>query len=95
MALPQEVGIAVSAQQQGDDIVMMYQGGQDSPSLHALTVTGTEADGMAISGSFANTPPAVGDILTLTGVGNAGGDHMVVAAGLAACSRRVILDTVV
>ena len=65
------------------------------PRLHALTVTGTEADGTAITGSFANTPPAIGDTLTLTGAGNPGRDRVIVVAELVDGSRQVVLDTVV
>ncbi|NLX48598.1 MAG: type IV pilin [Methanospirillum sp.] len=89
------VAIAISAQQQGDDIVLTYMGGRDNPSLHRLEVTGAEADGTAIDDSFANTPPAVGETLTIPDAGNAGGDHVVVVAQLVDGSRQVILDVVV
>ena len=51
------VAIAVSAHQNGDDIVLTYEGGRDVPVLYRLDITGTEADGTAISDSFADTPP--------------------------------------
>ncbi|HIH04239.1 MAG TPA: hypothetical protein HA263_10490, partial [Methanoregulaceae archaeon] len=58
-------------------------------------ITGTGADGTAITGSFANTPPAIGDTLTITGAGNPGSDHVVVVAELVDGSRQVVLDAVV
>ena len=89
------VAIAVSAHQEGDDIVLTYMGGKDNPSLSLLDITGTEADGTPITGSFTGTPPAVGDTLTITGAGNAGSDHVVVVAQLVDGSRQVVLDVVV
>ncbi len=89
------VAIAVSAHQQGDDIVLTYMGGEDNPSLARLDVTGAEADGTAIDASFPNTPPAVGDVLTIPDAGNAGNDHVVVVAELVDGSRQVVLDVVV
>jgi FlaG/FlaF family flagellin (archaellin) len=86
------VAIAVSAHQEGDDIVVTYEGGRDVPSLHALDVTATAEDGTAIARSFVNTPPAVGDVLTLPGAGNPGSDHVVVVAQLVDGSRQVVLD---
>ena len=89
------VAIAVTAHQQGDDIVLTYMDGDDNPSLHRLEVTATAPDGIAIDDSFANTPPAVGDVLTIPDAGNAGGDHVVVVAQLVDGSRQVVLDVVV
>ena len=87
------VAIAVSAQQQGDDIVLTYMGGQDSAMISRIT--GTGVDGTAITGVFPHTPPAIGDTLTLTGAGNPGRDHVVVVAELVDGSRQVVLDVVV
>ncbi len=89
------VAIAVSAHQQGDDIVLTYMGGEDHPSLARLDVTGAEVDGTAIDDAFLNTPPAVGDTLTTPDAGNAGGDHVVVVAELVDGSRQVVLDVIV
>lgn len=89
------VAIAVSAHQDGDDIALTYMGGRDVPSLHALDITGTEADGTAIAGSFAAMPPSVGDTLILPGTGNPGSDHVVVVAELVDGSRQVVLDVTV
>jgi FlaG/FlaF family flagellin (archaellin) len=89
------LAIAISAHQNGDDILLTYMDGRDVPSLARLVVTGEEADGTAISDSFPNTPPAVGDTLPLTGAGNPGGDHVVVVAELVDGSRQVVLDVVV
>ncbi|NLX48605.1 MAG: type IV pilin [Methanospirillum sp.] len=89
------VAIAVTAQQQGDDIVLTYMGGEDNPSLHRLDVTGAEADGTAIDDSFPNTPPAVGDTLRIAGAGSPENDRVVVVAELVDGSRQVVLDVVV
>ncbi len=89
------VVIAVSAHQQDDNIVLTLEGRRDVPMLFKLTVTGTEADGTAIAGSFANTPPVIGDTLVIPGDGNPGNDHVVVVAELVDGSRQVVLDTVV
>ena len=70
-------------------------GGEDNPSLARLDVTGAEADGTAIDDSFPNTPPAVGETLTIPDAGNAGSDHVVVVAELVDGSRQVVLDVVV
>lgn len=84
------VAIAVSAQQQGDDIVLTCMCGEDNPSLARLDVTGAEADGTAIDDSFANTPPAVGDTLTISDADSADGDHVELVDG----SRQIVLDIV-
>ncbi len=89
------VVIAVSAHQQDANIVRILEGSRDVPSLHALTVTGTEADGTAITGSFANTPPNVGDTLRISNAGKPGSDHVVVVAELVDGSKQVVLDVVV
>ncbi len=89
------VAIAVSAGQQGNDIVLTYHGGRDNPMLWKLDVTGAEADGTAISVSFPNMPPAIGDTLRLPSTGNPGSDHVVVVAELVDGSRQVVLDVVV
>ena len=89
------MAIAVTAHQQGDEIVLTYMGGEDNPSLYSLDVTVAEADSTAIDDSFANTPPAVGDVLTIPDAGNAGGDHVVVVAQLVDGSRQVVLDVTV
>lgn len=60
--------------------------------LYRLDVAGTEAGGTAIKDSFANTPPATGDTLTISGAGTAGNDHVVVVAKLVDGSRQVVLD---
>ncbi len=86
------VAIAVSVHQNGDDIVLTYEGGRDVPVLYHLDITGTEADGTPISGSFADTPPTAGDTLTLPGAGSPGSDHVVVVAQLVDGSRHVVLD---
>ncbi|MEN6343554.1 MAG: hypothetical protein ABFC89_13460 [Methanospirillum sp.] len=52
-------------------------------------------DGTAITGSFANTPPAVGDTLRIADAGNPGSDHVVVVAELVDGSRQVVLDIAV
>ena len=86
------VVIAVSAHQQGDDIVLTYEGGRDVPMLYRLDITATAEDGAAIEDTFDNTPPAVGDTRTLPGAGNPGSDHVVVVAQLVDGSRHVVLD---
>ena len=80
------VAIAVSTQQQGDDIILTCMGGEDNPSLARLNVTGAEADGTAIDDSFANTPPAVGDTLTISDADSADGDHVELVDG----SRQIV-----
>ena len=95
VGITRTVAIAVTAQQQADDIVLTYMGGEDNPSLYSLDVAGAEADGTAIDDSFANTPPAVGDVLTIPDAGNAGWDHVVVVAQLVDGSRQIVLDVVV
>lgn len=89
------VAIAVSAGQAGDDIHLVYHGGEDNPRLFLLDVTGATADGTPIAGSFAGTPPAVGDTLVIPGAGTGGSDHVVVVAQLVDGSRQVVLDTFV
>ena len=89
------VAIAVAATQDGDDVVLTYEGGRDVPVLYRLDATATAEDGTAIDGSFANTPPAVGDVLTLHGAGTTGSDRVVVVAQLVDGSRQVVLDVVV
>ena len=70
-------------------------GRPDAPDLDRVAATATAEDGTAISRSFTNTPPAVGDTLTIPCAGEPGSDHVVVVAELVDGSRQVVLDVAV
>ncbi|WP_456329725.1 type IV pilin [Archaeoglobus sp.] len=89
--------VAVTAQQNGDDIVVTLNGGPDMASLENITITapsGCTWSGGGISGNT-DTDPAVGDVYTCDGGGTDGRDHVVVVGTFADGSQQVLLDTYV
>jgi|Deesub1362B_J571_1020462.scaffolds.fasta_scaffold22760_2 flagellin-like protein len=88
--------VAVTAQQNGDDIVVTLNGGPDMASLQNITIT-TPASGCTGSGMSGNvdTDPTVGDVYTCANAATAGRDHVVVVGKFADGSEQVLLDTYV
>ena len=83
--------VSATAAQQGDDILVTYQGGPDHQSVTSINVTTCGND---------NTPPSaasptVGQTLTCDNGGSDGRDHVVVTATFADGTTQVILDTYV
>jgi flagellin-like protein len=79
--------VAATAQQQGTTIFVTYQGGQDHSTLAGLTYK----IGTGAATAFPST--AVGT--TVTGVGTAGQDHVVITASFTDGSSQVVLDSYV
>ncbi len=80
--------VAATATQQGNNINVVYQGGQDAPTVSRLSVTWP--NGTVSSNSTALT---VGQSLTGVNAGTTGQDHVVVTASFIDGSSQVILDS--
>jgi len=100
--------ISVTATQEGDDIIVTYNGGPDQALVRKLIFSGTDSGGTTIawdnpqpgaSGWDAtnNTinSPTVGNYVIATGKGTTGRDHIVVTAEFTDGTRQVVLDTYV
>ena len=97
--------IAVTAGQNANDVVLTYQGGADATSLQYLRITvnsGAANYTVDADGSIANSRSStavntlhVGSVMTITNVGSASRDHVVVTGRFADGSDQVVLDTYV
>ena len=100
--------IAVTATQDGTDIVLTYQGGADASTLQYLKITIEPSGGsqvtnttVASNGSYTSGSTAGGDgldvgaVMRFDDVGTSGRDHVVVVGHFADGSDQVVLDTYV
>ena len=99
--------ISVTATQEGDDIIVTYNGGPDQALVSKLIFSGTDSNGNTITwdnpqpgasgwdGNNTINSPAVGDYVIATGKGTTGRDHIVVTAEFTDGTRQVVLDTYV
>ena len=102
--------ISLTATQEGDDIIVTYNGGPDQDFVDKLIFSGTDSNGNAITwdsnqpgvsggtwynGNSTVTSPAVGDYVIATGKGTTGRDHIVVTAEFTDGTKQVVLDTYV
>lgn len=79
--------VAATAYSQGDNIIITYQGGQDSALVSYLKYGIGSSDHVWSS-------PRIGDTRILSGSSSAK-DHVIVSAGFSDGSEQVILDTYV
>lgn len=91
-AVPQTSGqqqhiVAVTIQQQGDRLILVFQGGEDTNKLLYCTVFVNEIE---LTKKLGNTP---GDTVTLDGVTTKASDHVVVVGHFNDGSAQTILDT--
>jgi archaeal type IV pilus assembly protein PilA len=98
--------VAASVTQEGNDIRITYQGGQDDASVAGLTIlspTGTAynvtggASGTctAVAIGTGSTKPTVGCVVNLVNNGTAAQDKITVTGIFTDGSRQVIMDTTV
>ena len=101
--------ISLTATQEGDDIIVTYNGGPDQDLVSKLIFSGTKSDASSISwtkkvggsaGTFHTTNntlvnPEVGDQIIAEGAGTPGRDHIVVTAVFKDGTKQVVLDTYV
>ena len=101
--------ISVTATQEGDDIIVTYNGGPDQALVNKLIFSGTMSNGTKITwdsnqpgvrssgwdGNSTVTSPAVGEYVIATGGGTTGRDHIVVTAEFTDGTKQVVLDTYV
>jgi flagellin-like protein len=80
--------VAATATQSGSNINVVYQGGQDAPTVTRLSVTWP--NGTVTPNS---TTLTVGQSITGLGAGTTGQDHVVVTASFTDGSAQVILDS--
>ncbi|HVP25467.1 MAG TPA: type IV pilin N-terminal domain-containing protein [Methanomicrobiales archaeon] len=82
--------VAATARQNGNDIVVTWQGGQDNGYVVGYGIN--VKDGAAVIITPGNQ---VGNSTTLTGQGTPSNDHVVVNASFTDGSGQVVLDTYV
>ena len=101
--------VAVTVTQNGENVVLTYQGGADASTLQYLKVTvesGDSTKGSATyctqnGGTFTSTTGSdgkglsVGKVMTVKDLGSAQRDHVVVVGHFADGSENVVLDTYV
>ena len=100
--------ISVTATQEGDDIIVTYNGGPDQDLVSKLIFSGTDSGGNPITwddtqpgasgwdaASDTINSPTVGAYVIATNEGTTGRDHIVVTAEFADGTRQVVLDTYV
>ena len=99
--------ISVTATQEGDDIIVTYNGGPDQALVSKLIFSGTDSNMNTIDwtthageGTFhADTEtlenPKVGDQVIAVDGGTTGRDHIVVTAEFTDGTKQVVLDTYV
>ena len=83
--------VAATAAQQGTNVIVTYNGGQDSPSVNYSFVSITTSAGTSISGGIANR---TGSSFQVAGA-TSGQDHVVVTTDFMDGTSQVILDTYV
>ena len=84
--------VAATAQQQGTNIVVTYQGGADHSILHNISMTVTAANGTVL-GTNTTENPSVGASWTFVQNGTGAKEHVVVVALFEDGSSQVVLDT--
>ena len=100
--------ISVTATQEGDDIIVTYNGGPDQDLVSTLIFSGTKSNGDEItwddnqpgaSGWVATSDtinsPEVGNYVIATNQGTTGRDHIVVTAEFKDGTKQLVLDTYV
>jgi len=99
--------ISVTATQEGDDIIVTYNGGPDQDLVSKLIFSGTDSSGQSITwdnnqsgasgwdGTNTINSPTVGAYVIATNKGTTGRDHIVVTAEFADGTKQVVLDTYV
>jgi len=87
--------VAATATQQGNDIIVTYQGGADHQSVKIINVSVTNSTDNAETFYKNSTPssPTVGESWTFGGYGTSGRDHVVVVAEFTDGTSQVVLDT--
>ena len=79
--------VAVTVQQQGERLILVFQGGADASKLLYCTVS---VNGIELTKKLGNTP---GDTVTLDGVTTKASDHVVVVGHFNDGSSQTIMDT--
>jgi len=79
--------VAVTVQQQGERLILVFQGGADASKLLYCTVF---VNGIELTKKLGNTP---GDTVTLDGVTTKASDHVVVVGHFNDGSSETIMDT--
>jgi len=101
--------ISLTATQEGDDIIVTYNGGPDQDLVDKLIFSGTKSDTSSIdwtkkvggsTSTFYDTNntlvnPEVGDQVIAEGAGTTGRDHIVVTAEFKDGTKQLVLDTYV
>ncbi len=83
--------VAVTAQQQGTNVIVTLQGGPDVPSLSSINVTCTDSSGTSTTATLGTT---VGSSVTLA-CGTGGADRVLVVGTFQDGTQQVLLDTTV
>ena len=87
--------VAVTAAQEGTNVVLTFQGGQDANKVEGLNYTFTPSTGTAIGTTQWGThPPGVGNTTSITGA-TSGQDKVVATAFFSDGTTQVVLDTFV
>ena len=86
--------VAVTAVQNGDNVIVTLAGGPDVQSLVGVNVTCTKAGETASTSSTSFTELSVGASVTLA-CGSGGADRVLVVGSFADGSQQVLLDTFV
>ena len=79
--------VAVTIQQQGDRLILVFQGGADTDKLLYCTVFVNEIE---LTKKLGNTP---GDTVTLEGVTTKASDHFIVVGYFKDGSSQTLMDT--
>jgi FlaG/FlaF family flagellin (archaellin) len=85
--------VAATAKQNGNDISVTWQGGQDNGYVSFYNVT--LKDQYVRPGTATGFPPIVGNTTLFPSMGTSGNDHTVVTAVFTDGTAQVILDTYV
>ena len=85
--------VAATAKQNGNDISVTWQGGQDNAYVSFYNVT--LKDQYVRPGTATGFPPIVGNSTPFPSMGTSGNDHVIVNASFTDGSGQVVLDTYV
>ena len=85
--------VAATARQNGNDISVTWQGGQDNAYVSSYNVT--LKDLYVRPGTAIGFPPIVGNSTAFPNMGTSSNDHVVVAATFTDGTTQVVLDTYV
>ncbi|QSZ66706.1 type IV pilin [Methanofollis aquaemaris] len=85
--------VAATATQQGQDIMVTYQGGPDAGDMLWLNITVTDSSNTKHTENWQT--PKVGNSTTFTGLGTSAKEHVVAAALFNDGTTQVVLDTFV